>query len=692
MILFVLFSVVNATAQNSEIELDWELVNPFRYFTTDWRIINGVGQTMTGTRLEKRSQIYEIHLDALNTLKSAGKEATILDVEQELQKNGKTGGWSESIRDENNEKTTRTTACWNIETQNHKHRCKLTPVKYAIKVFLTGDKYRKMAGCEWKLKGEPKRPCSEDIIVVVNKNDGKKMAAQIYISSDENEFETVPLEIDGITEKLIVGFGDSFGSGQGNPDLPARFTGISDTDSHSKSEGWNDEQVARLRPIRQKPLLEGKGTTRTDAVWIDRLCHRSAYSFQTRTALHYALKNPKEATIFANYSCDGAVITDVFSTAKMGNDPVFPINFQTKPKGNINCLDYDTDFQKFGKKSASEKRKIKKKCKLERYVKPQLVQFYDDFCKGGLSKKSIEFVKNHRNKPEEKPGFFAQLFGRKIEKIKIADYKCLTDRVFKKVPDIVLLSASGNDAQFAKMVATIFVSDPLVKAGQLPFVDATVDLKDVLKSLKKGNERAKKIQTDFVALAKEFKDIGIEPGNVILTGYPTPVNKEECTEINTQSKIYRSLSADTERLKMVTEDILPILDGIMKSSADKAGWAFIKNEDFQGEFEKHGICTGNDDEFIVPSDIDKYGRPSLGAGNSWGVYKKRKRWFLTMDDAYLFINQIVRKPLEGKVDKGAAKRFYVGASGAIHPNSYGAAHMADITYKKITTDVMPPKQ
>jgi hypothetical protein len=273
------------------------------------------------------------------------------------------------------------------------------------------------------------------------------------------------------------------------------------------------------------------------------------------------------------------------------------------------------------------------------------------------------------------------------EKNNIGDYRCEGKGVFKK-PDIILISAGGNDVKFAKMVASVF-SKPIIRwFGQMTFVGATVNLNKVLAELKKDDNPV--IASSYGELKIALEHLVNNQKDIILTGYPSPENDEnrkECSAKQTQSKIFKSLIADTKLMAKVTEIIIPKLNSIMFTATEKAGWSFIDRDRLQKnkkgtiqkeKFDSHGICAGPPSEYKIPTAINKYGRPTKVF-----VYQKKARWFLTLDDAYLAINQIARKPLKSNIRRGSAKKFYVGASGAMHPNSYGAAATADVIYSKM---------
>ena len=107
---------------------------------------------------------------------------------------------------------------------------------------------------------------------------------------------------------LVVGMGDSFASGEGNPDVPVRFSRERRADY---GLGSKDE------PLTGYPARVGSWSKIGDATfiennarWQDQACHRSLYSHQMRAALQLAIEDPHRAVTFVGYACSGAEVID----------------------------------------------------------------------------------------------------------------------------------------------------------------------------------------------------------------------------------------------------------------------------------------------------------------------------------------------------------------------------------------------
>jgi hypothetical protein len=104
--------------------------------------------------------------------------------------------------------------------------------------------------------------------------------------------KTTTLEI-APADRFLIGFGNSFTSGEGNPERPARFSGLA----------W---------PPANLPSRSPDTTTANDtrAQWTDRWCHRSVYSWQIRSALAVALADPHRSVTILPCGCSGPAIIE----------------------------------------------------------------------------------------------------------------------------------------------------------------------------------------------------------------------------------------------------------------------------------------------------------------------------------------------------------------------------------------------
>ncbi len=90
--------------------------------------------------------------------------------------------------------------------------------------------------------------------------------------------------------EVILGLGDSYASGEGNPDRPTRW------------EAWFAPPAGDTRW-----LVRDQGI-RDEALWLDDRCNRSFFSYQSLAALRRASDDPHRLVSFVHLACSGAEI------------------------------------------------------------------------------------------------------------------------------------------------------------------------------------------------------------------------------------------------------------------------------------------------------------------------------------------------------------------------------------------------
>ncbi len=117
-----------------------------------------------------------------------------------------------------------------------------------------------------------------------------------------------------IRDLLIVALGDSYASGEGNPDVPETYAPV-DTAG----------DLAIISPAR----------------WEDTRCHRSAAAAPSQAALALENADPHTSVTFISFACSGATInTDDYDDANP-LDPYAPVPHSTQPAGSGVLGPYD---------------------------------------------------------------------------------------------------------------------------------------------------------------------------------------------------------------------------------------------------------------------------------------------------------------------------------------------------------------
>ena len=117
-----------------------------------------------------------------------------------------------------------------------------------------------------------------------------------------------------VRDIFIAGLGDSVASGEGNPDRP-----IALSDEGFCFRSYLGTAAAQYYRPSRAGYKGGRACEAPDplsvwqrqsALWFNPACHRSLYSYQTRTALALAVRYPHIAVTYLPLACTGATIAD----------------------------------------------------------------------------------------------------------------------------------------------------------------------------------------------------------------------------------------------------------------------------------------------------------------------------------------------------------------------------------------------
>ena len=176
--------------------------------------------------------------------------------------------------------------CWN--TSRNRHLCPegrgyINPAHHQVIVELQGVEDAGTVACSWLTAPKGGRetrgqvlvqPCHQPVRLAVPYPDGLGVTVEIGgLPILERTLK--------VTDLLIVGMGDSFASGEGNPDVPVRF-------SRERAADYGPGELSAIRPHRLLANIGDKEFIGENARWLDQACHRSLYSHQLRAALQLA--------------------------------------------------------------------------------------------------------------------------------------------------------------------------------------------------------------------------------------------------------------------------------------------------------------------------------------------------------------------------------------------------------------------
>src|SRR5450631_3578192 len=273
-------------APDAPMQISWEVRNRFRLF--------------------REERDFLLHTDS-------ARGRTILASEQalELQSDGR--GWA---------RNTVNRLCIDLSgrisepcTRDNVRENYLAPVDHPITVRLTGE-VPVGATCAWSFDdGDGPQASTFDCAEPVNfrARYGRTTLATVDVSSGPEAPQRITTEIK-VRDIFIAGLGDSIASGEGNPD---RAIALSDEGfcfrNYLGSAGAQYYRPSRAG-YKGGRACEAPDTLavwqRQSALWFNAACHRSLYSYQTRTALALAVQYPHIAVTYLPLACTGATIAD----------------------------------------------------------------------------------------------------------------------------------------------------------------------------------------------------------------------------------------------------------------------------------------------------------------------------------------------------------------------------------------------
>ena len=273
-------------ATDNALKISWEVRNRFRLF--------------------REERDFQLHADI-------GRGRSVLATEQALGIQSDGRGWA---------RNTVNRLCIDLAgrvsepcTRDNVKESYLTPVDHPIIVRLTGP-VPVGATCAWSFDdGDGPQGSSFDCTEPVNfrVRYGRTTVTHVDISSGSDGSQRVSTEI-AVRDIFIAGLGDSVASGEGNPD---RAVALSDEGFCFRSYlGMAYSQYYRPsragykggRACEAPDLLSV--WQRQSALWLNAACHRSLYSYQTRTALALAVQYPHIAVTYLPLACTGATVAD----------------------------------------------------------------------------------------------------------------------------------------------------------------------------------------------------------------------------------------------------------------------------------------------------------------------------------------------------------------------------------------------
>ena len=484
-----------------------------------------------------------------------------------------------------------------------------------------------------------------------------------------------------VEDLFIVALGDSFASGESNPDRPVQFSAqremvydpallreelASRTPAKDAAPGYglasgddqtnpkvlprrlmDDELAGRFHKLSSPEFVAA--FEKASARWLSRDCHRSQYGYPFRVAIELALENRHRAVTLASFTCSGAEVTQGL------------------------FLDMDP------REGASEVPGGK--------VRAQLDQLSDLLCRGARSQSATYTLPVYAHGS-------TQVSPQNITKAWCPPHQR------KRSIDVVLMSIGGNDVGFGALAAYSLTENmaDLAPIAGLTGYSSRFGPQVSRVYLNVLDERMKAVKE---ALRDGF---GVAPVRVVQSSYE-PIHFDETGALcgaqpNLGMDVHPGLKFSRERLQESADflrDLLRRLEciagknraGCPADLATGAGTGFTLVTDHIPEFARRGLCARDPKRALADSVAMRIPRKPAN-GDAFKPYSPaatlpyahRWRLFRTPNDAFLAANT----HREGTPLLDILQPAYAGLySGAIHPTAEAHAIVADHVVRHVRT-------
>jgi hypothetical protein len=639
LILFAFAAEASAqTLSSSSVQIEWKVTNRFRLFAdTDTFSAHEIAWRQYLQHVDGRNLDEDAEAKLIRATSVIGTEHVLNDrfipFTEILRTKYDKRGWAARHLDN---------TCWDQKTRTHSKcggvEAYIEPKFHEVKVWLkqlVKTPLLSEMNCEWRVGDGAANivPCDEAALLQIPFPTGATISVNV-----EGE-QPISTEV-AIKDLLIVGMGDSFASGEGNPDRPVEMS----------TEGRHRTYY----PKRAKNDVTG------NAAWLDELCHRSLYSHQLRAALQIAIENPKAAVTFMGYACSGAAV-------------------EAGVLGPQEWVDYVGTDNNDGTVSAKTARGSDKQ--------NQFFWLMRELC---------------RNKPDKSGGLWTcpdRAFRRNIDFVLLSIGG--NDIGFSNLVGWATLR-SGASASLAKFFgATVKPSrfadnmrDVLPSAyGKLA---KAIEAALPIAQSEAGFDATRVVLTAYPDILADEKgnvckggDDPELPSNQSLTYFASWLNIDD-SKINSA---HAQLGALHKRMGELAEDHGWHFAGRTYEDRPFQGHGFCAQNQLR--------ITDPAEQLIIPC-LGKSKSPTAdcslslsGKQREWRPYNPstdsfpyalRQRWVRTFNDAYMVINSKVAGR-SGKIDDRASATVFSETIGAMHPTAEGHAAMADAILLDIRDDV-----
>ncbi|MGB3045091.1 MAG: hypothetical protein WBB98_18100 [Xanthobacteraceae bacterium] len=505
-------------------------------------------------------------------------------------------------------------------------------------------------------------PAASGVVVQVTLPDGRTLSEQVVVE-----------------DHLIVALGDSFASGESNPDRPVTFSAAREMvydpvlaredvatraigqpprkNAITPRSGFDDKQLPRRALEDERtgvyyPLSSRQFETAFNAAgpkWLSPDCHRSQYGYPFRVGLQLALENPHRSVTLLSFACTGSEVTEGLFLDKKARE------------GSAHTT-----------------------------VRAQLDQLSDMMCRGPKTLRATYQLPTYASGST------------RIVNDTVTKSWCAPN-ARKRSIDTVLLSIGGNDVGFSALMLYAMTES----AGDLAPIAGLLG-QQIRFSPQVARAYLEQLDERMKAVRDALRDgFGVPPARVLQTAYE-PIQFDEtgalCGAQPTLGlDVHKKLSLSRERL---SETVNFLQDFFARTAcitsggrgcpalATGAGTGFRLITDHQPEFARRGICARDPRNAQADGEAMAMPRRPAGAEDfapyspaAYLPYAHRWRLFRTPNDAFLTAN--VHSPGFSLFD--ILQPVYAAMySGAVHPTAEGHAIVADHVVRHVRTVIAKP--
>ena len=524
--------------------------------------------------------------------------------------------------------------CYDQEKRNH-GGCGgidsyLNPDGHAVELWLSainGPALAPGSQCEWRINGQlvATADCGARVsgaTVVLPYPAGGEIAVNVTGES--------PLITDArVRDILIAGMGDSFASGEGNPNLPVQF--------------GDSRRYRNLYPLRKRNDAGGSAT------WTDELCHRSLYGQQLRAALQLAIENPKTVITFLDYTCSGAGV----DAGLLG------------PQEYVERSEQTTRPPSGGSKDSQLYRILRELC----IEKPEASDGYLT-CPGGKFRRKLDFL-------------FLSVGGNDIGFSNIVAWATLRDGASAAIANFFGATVSAKEFSrrmrdvlpdaYARLSKALEVALPLYSADDGIFDPARVVLTAYPDLVTNGRGEICEAPQSDSDIEDSF------PANQSLDMFSSWLTARGSRLVAVRAQF----SVLYKHMRDLSGDHGWTFAGHVYADGMFEGHGFSAQDEKRTDDPAEVLmipCWGKADR-----DTQTCQQSWSGKSADWRPYNPatqnfpyalRQRWVRSFNDAYLVVNQKVISRA-GKIDEQGSAAVFSETTGALHPTAEGHAAMAD---------------